>query len=161
MQQQLADDRRDPLEMPGAERAVEALADPADPHARHKASRIHLFDWRRENEVDPGPLERREIGRLVARIGGKILGRPELLRVDEQRRDDPFVFAARGRDQRKVPGMDRAHRRDKPDPVAPRAPRGDLAPQIGDGSRDLHPARSAPPAAISPFALSASPSTRR
>ena len=47
------------------------------------------------------------------RITRQILIGAELLRVDEDRRDHPRSGRARGIDQRHVPGMERAHRRDQ------------------------------------------------
>src|SRR5260370_891259 len=55
-----------------------------------------------EDGSDARLRKRSEIGPLVARIGGEILGRPELLRVDEQRGADPVALAAGRRDQRQV-----------------------------------------------------------
>src|SRR5213596_2744556 len=99
LQQELRDDGRDAVKMPGTMCAFQLIADAGDADGRDKARRVHLLDRRREDEIDTGLAEFREIGGLATRIGGEILSRPELPRIDKQRGNDALAVPARGLDQ--------------------------------------------------------------
>ena len=88
----------------------------------------------------PADLQHFEVGRLAARIGAEILGRSKLLRVDEDRRDDPIAFGPGGPNERHMALMQCAHRRHQADPLVALAPTGDVLPQIGNGPRNLQAA---------------------
>ena len=112
--------------MPGTVRAFQVVADAGDTDGRDKARRVHLLDRRREDEIDTGLAEFREIGGLATRIGGEILSRPELLRIDKERGDHALAVPARGLDQCQMAAMQRAHRRHQRDPLL-------LSPPAGNG----------------------------
>src|SRR5438270_262873 len=83
LQQELRDDGRDAVKMPGTVCAFQVVTDAGDAYGRDIARRVHLLDGGREDEIDTGLAESREIGGLVTRIGGEILSRPELRRIDK------------------------------------------------------------------------------
>ena len=90
------------------------------------------------SEVHAGRLQHREIGRLAARIGGEILIGSELLRIDEDRRDDAAAIGSGSLHERQVPLVQRAHRRHQADPIVTLAPKREPPSQIGNGSRHFH-----------------------
>ena len=67
-------------------------------------------------------------------------------RIDEDGDDDPLGVAPRRLDERKMPRVQGAHRRDKPDVLAVRAPGGDPRAQrfdrVDDGNIRGHDFRS-------------------
>ena len=126
--------------MAGTVRAAEALGQSAHSHQRRKIGRIHFVHRGDENEIDAGRLQHFEVGRLAARIGAEILGRSKLLRVDEDRRDDPIAFGPGGLDERHMPLVQCAHRRHQTDPLVALAPKGDVLSQIGNGAHYLQAA---------------------
>src|SRR5256885_16889260 len=87
LQQELRDDGRDAVKMPGTVCAFQVIADAGDADGRNKARRVHLLDARREDEIDTGLAESREIGGLVTWIGGETLSRPELRRIAKRAGD--------------------------------------------------------------------------
>ncbi len=121
--------------------------------AGREAMRIHLLDGRREAQIGRHAFELFEVGRQRARIFGEILARTKLRRIDEDGDDDPLGVAPRRLDERKMPRVQRAHRRDKPDALAVRAPGGDPRAQrldrVNDGNIRCHdftsPSRAARP----------------
>src|SRR5437763_8410893 len=74
---------------------------------------------------------------LLPRIAREILVRPELRRIDEERRDDLVGAAPRLLDQRHVPRVERTHGWHQREPCT--AQFGTGACQFFTGTNDLHP----------------------
>ena len=86
-------------EVPGPDRALEHVAERARARRRPgpSAVRVHVRDAGRPDQVDAVALAQREVGVERARVAGEVLGRAELHRVDEDRRDHRRALVARGR----------------------------------------------------------------
>ena len=97
-----------------------------------EACRIDRLDGRREDGVAAGRGEKRDVGLERARIGGKILVRRELRRIDEDRHHDAVGLLPGQRHQRDMAGVQRAHGRRQRDRLAPRAPARHRRAQSGD-----------------------------
>ena len=85
---------------------------------------------RREDDVDALLFRDREVAGLVARVGREIGRLVELGRVDEEGHDNAVVFAAGGREERPMAGVECAHGRYQA------GPRRVL--ELGDGADDPH-----------------------
>ena len=85
----------------------------------------------------PARLRLALVGGQVARVGGEVGGIGELRRVQEDARDDGVGLLARRGEERAVPGVQGAHRRDEPDRAL--GPKGrKRMPQLGDRSQRSH-----------------------
>ena len=74
----------------------------------------------------------------VARVGVEVGRVVELGRVHEQRHHDEVAVLARAAHQRQVTVVERAHRRDEPDPAAGAPGLEQLRAQLGDGADRVH-----------------------
>ncbi len=113
--EQLHAHRRDAAEMAGAQRTLVRRADRAGIDRRREPGRVHRGDVGRVEQVDAGFAQRRDVVAEAARIAVEVLGGAELQRVDEDRRRDRSRLGARALDERKMPGVQRAHGRHQPD----------------------------------------------
>lgn len=105
LEKKLRDDCRNPIEMAGPERSAQALAHRAHRNRRGKVLRIHI---RRVRRIEDVGAERRQLGGIVifgARIGSKISGAVELLRIDKERHDHPIAHRECGTHQAEMPLM--------------------------------------------------------
>ena len=125
-----------PRKWPGPEGTLEDRAELAHLDPRLESRRVHLVAVRREDEVDTGIGGGRQVALLVARVGGQIGALAELGGVDEEAHHDRVAFGARGREQREVAGVQRAHRGHEAD--RPLAGGLELDPDLGDRARHLH-----------------------
>ena len=116
--EELQADGGDAAEVAGTEHALEPLREPLDVDPGRIASGYSSSTDGREQHVDALALGDGRVARLVARVGGEIVGGVELRRVDEQADDDDVVLGPRGAEQRDVPGVERAHRRHEADEPA-------------------------------------------
>ena len=91
-------------------------------------------------------MEHIEIGGFRPRIGAKILARCELLWVYKDRCNDALALRPGCLDQRHVPSVQGAHRRDETDPLPGLSATCQTTPKSGDCPHDTHPK---PPAAYS------------
>ena len=132
------DDGGDAVEVPGAARPLHPLGDARDVDRRREAGRVHHVDGRGEEEVGAGLAELLGVGLKVARVALEVFPRAELLRVDEDRDDDLPGGAARLLDEREVPRVEGAHRRDEGDALPLLAVRGDGGAEVGNGCDPLH-----------------------
>ena len=105
--------------MAGPGGAVQALADalPARIVATGPSGYM-VVDVGRPEDRAARRVQHRRVGRLAARIGGEILVRAELGRIDEDRGDDMVRAPPRLGDQRHMAGVERAHRRHEGDRAA-------------------------------------------
>ncbi len=131
--------RRHAVEMARAGGAVETLAEASGADRDLGAARIHGLDVRRPDEGAAFLLQQLGVGRLPPGVGGKVLMRRELGRIDEDRGDDVARPAPPFRDQRHVAGMERAHGRDEGDNTPVRPQGGYRVPQRFDVTDNLHP----------------------
>ena len=128
--------RRDPAEMPRPEGSLQNRAELGHVDPRLEAGGVHLLHAGSEDEVDTGVGRRGQVARLVARILGEVAVVGELGRVDEQAHDDGRALRPGRLQQRDVPGVQCAHRRDEAD----RAFAGGLERRanLGDRAADSH-----------------------
>jgi hypothetical protein len=75
-------------------------------------------------------LQQAGIFRLLPRVFFEVFGRPELKRIDEDRRDHPIGFQLRRVDQRHMAGMESAHSRNQRNRLASVTPRQERRGQI-------------------------------
>src|SRR5439155_24593118 len=111
----------------------EHAAESFDVDPRLVAPRIQLFGARDEQDVDAGVLRDACVALLIARVAGEVLVRSELGGIDEDARDDGVAFTTRRLQQRDVPRVQRAHRRDEADDAVA----ADAA-QLHDRAHGLH-----------------------
>ena len=109
--EELGDHRRHPVEVARPRRAAQPLADAGDRNGRAEAQRIHDLDRGRPEQRHAFRLEHRGIAGQLPRIGGQVLVRAELQRVDEDRHGDVRGAALRLAHQRQMAFVERAHRR--------------------------------------------------
>ena len=121
--------------MSGTKRAFVAFADRSGIDRGREIRRIHRGDVRRVDEIDAGLAQLHDVVVEGARIAVEILVRTELQRVDEDGGDDGRVLRARAFDQRQMPRVQCAHRRNQSERMC-RA--GQLGPHLGRGSNDAH-----------------------
>jgi hypothetical protein len=129
---------RHPVEMPRPRRAAKAIGQALDPHPGGEARPIHLVEAGGKDQVAAGALQHRRVAGLVAGIGGQILIRSELGRIDEDRRNHPLGMGPAKRDQAQMPLMQRAHGRRERDPLTRCAPGADPGAQIGNCADCFH-----------------------
>ena len=79
------------------------------------ARRIHLLRLRMEHGIDTGSLQLLAVRGKAARIGGIILIGPELHRIHEHRGNDHIAMLPGCPHERKMPFVQRPHRRYEPD----------------------------------------------
>ncbi len=124
-----------PSKWPGRAAPSKCRSRPATPTVVAKPVRIHHLDRGQPQQVAAMSGEQRRVRRLLPRIARKILVRPELQRIDEDRGDHMIRQPSRLVDQRHMPGMQCAHRRhERHAPVHRRAGGA----QIGQGADGLH-----------------------
>src|SRR5439155_11077275 len=137
--EQAANDREDAGEVPRTRRALEAVpCGTAIGRRQLDAGRVDLVDRRCPDRVDAEPLAYPQVAGLVARISLEILTLAELQRVHEDRDQNEPALRARAADQRRVPVVDRTHRRDEPDSIARSTPGFGGRLQLGSGADQLH-----------------------
>src|SRR4051812_36185802 len=124
--------------MAGPGGAVEILAHPCDTDIGGEAVGIHDRRIGRPEQGAAALLEHARVGGLAARVGGEILVRAELFRVDEDRGDDLVPASPRLGDQGHVAGMERAHRRHQGERAARSAQRRHRLAQRLDVTDNLH-----------------------
>jgi hypothetical protein len=129
-QQELTHHRGDPLEMAGPQRTAQSVGDARDGHSRELLTGIHLVLGRREDDAALRGAQLVEVALLVARIGGEILLRAELRRIDEDARHRNVAAIERALHQADMAFMQRAHRRHQPDGAA-------RLPEAGDGTAQV------------------------
>ena len=138
--EELGHDRGHPGEVGGPGRPLHRLREPAHGDRGEDLVGVHLVVLGAEEEVDIGRLGLRPVAIGVPGIGGQVLARSELQRVDEDRgHHEVGVGPGRGH-QRQVPLVEVAHRRHQPDrgPLPP-----DLVqrpPHLRDAPAGLHAA---------------------
>ena len=108
---ELQHDSRHAAEMSGAELPAQMIGKASDVDGALRRLRVHLRRRRRKHDVDAMLAAERDIGIERARIAREIVLAVELERVDEDRDDHDAALAAGGVDQRRMSGMQRAHRR--------------------------------------------------
>src|SRR5690606_18875831 len=86
--EELEHHRRDALEVPGAELALQTFRDRAHIDDRFGALPVHLFNGRLENVIHTFGLQKGQVPFDVSRVSGEILTRTELGRVDEDAHED-------------------------------------------------------------------------
>jgi hypothetical protein len=138
--QELHDDRRDALEMPGPERPAEDARQARYVHDRAagRAERIHLRDGRQEQHVGAELAEQRGVGLRRPRIGGEVLARAELQRVHEHARNHAARVQVGRADEARVPGVQVAHGRDERDALAREPPLVHEGAHVRDPRDGLH-----------------------
>ena len=129
--EELQADGRDAAEVAGPCLALEPDRSALGLDPGREPGRIELLGRRREEEVDTRGLGRALVGGEVARVGGEVARVAELRRVDEEARDDDVALGARGREERAVAVVERAHRRHEADRRA-RSQRAECMPQLCD-----------------------------
>ena len=82
-----------------------------------EALRIELARLRREEEIDALALGKPRILFLGPWVSGEVLVQVELRRVDEQGQNDDLAVGPRCTKQGQMSVMQRAHRRDEPNPL--------------------------------------------
>jgi hypothetical protein len=108
---ELENDSAHAMKESGPRRAFELVRERRRLHAIDLRRRIHLLLLRREQHVDAFALETLTIGLHGSRVAVEILVRPELQPVDENARDDGVAVLAGDPAQRKMAGVQVAHRR--------------------------------------------------
>ncbi len=103
------DDGGNAVEVAGARGSVEARGDGAGVDKGGVAGRIHFGGGGREEERDAGVGELAAVLVEGAGVGGVVLVGTKLGWVDEDGGGDGVVLRERGRDQRQMPGVERAH----------------------------------------------------
>ena len=106
-------------------------------------ARIHLFDTRREDDIDPAPLfERVQVAFERARILLEVFAGRKLRGIDEDRDGAVVAVLSGGVDQGEVAVVERAHRRHEgqspahsPPVLGQRLHRGDRANEFHQGGR--------------------------
>ncbi len=112
----------------GSARALEALCRAAGLDPGGEPGRVHLVGRRREDDIDAELGRERGVPVEVARVGAQIRGLGELRRVHEDARDEHITVGTGRCEERGVPGVQGAHRRDETDdPVAWQVELGDRA----------------------------------
>ncbi len=115
-----------PSKCPGRVRAVERLAHPRDRDVGREAGRIHHLDRRHPQHVDPGFREHApNRSAPCADSWSKSSSGPNCFGLTKIDATTPPAAALRRLDQRHVPGVERAHRRDQCDALA-------LGPETGN-----------------------------
>src|SRR5919106_4969193 len=109
--------------MPRARRAAERQTKLLNFHAGLKSSGVYRVDCRMENDVDKLFFEQRSIALEIPRIGGKVLARTKLSRIDEDRDNHSITPLAGRPHQSKMPFMQKSHCRNQ-DETTPLAPLG-------------------------------------
>ena len=113
--EELQDDGRDAAKVTGTMRAAERLREPLHRDRRLRPVRVDVVRIGREEHVDTRGGEERAVMFQVARIAREVVGAVELRGVDEDRGHDEIGVPPRDLDQRRMPGMERAHRRHERD----------------------------------------------
>ncbi len=93
---------------------------------------VHLGGGRREHDVDAVLGGERCVAIEVARVCDEVGRLGELRRVDEHARDQHVAVGSRRVEERRVAGVQRAHRRDETDDPMPRQV------ELADRARDDH-----------------------
>ena len=121
------------------EGAAQPFAQLADGDRGRKALGIDRLSGGANRRSPPAEAISSASPRLVARIGGVILARRELFRVDEQARDHPVRCRRRFPDQRQMAVVDGAHGGHQPDREPVGVPAGDPAPDVSVACRISRP----------------------
>jgi hypothetical protein len=122
--------------MAGPGVAVEARRGAADADGGGEARRVHHLRCGRIDQVAALRRQQAGVGVLLPGVGVEVLGRSELLRVDEDRADHPLGLRLGQPDQRQVAFVQRPHGRHQGDPLAPLAPGLHAGPERRDGADD-------------------------
>ena len=136
--EQLGDDGRDPREVLGPRRALEAAARAVHRDGRGEPGRVDLVGAGGEEERDAALARQGEVALLVAGIARQVLAGRELGRVDEERHHDGVAVARGEVDEGEVTLVERPHRGDECDASPVGAQGGDGAAQIDDRAHDVH-----------------------
>ncbi len=105
-----------------------------------EAGWVELLGDRGEQQVDAGLLRHRQVGGLVARVAGEVVGGVELGRVDEEGHHHHVAGVARGIQQRPMPGVEGAHGRHQADALAAATRLAEVLAGLGNRSNDPHDA---------------------
>ena len=120
--------------MAGPQRAAQPVGDAGDRHGRELLAGIHLVLAGRVCDVAARLAQLGEVALLVAGIGGEILLRAELRRIDEDAGHRHVAAIERTLHQADMPLVQRAHGRHQPDGTTGRPEGRDRLAQFRNGA---------------------------
>ena len=116
---------------------VHGFGQQVDAHERVRVM-VHGLGFGMEYEVGADGFAERDVSVEIAGIGGQILVRGELRRIQEHRHGHAVVFSARAFDQACVSFVQVSHRGNEADRLACATPRSGDRLGVFDGTCDLH-----------------------